>query len=323
MIVFLIVAVILISVLFLNEYYLKVAGDNTQDFHMRKGGKGGPYDAIAFGSAYCRYGLNFDESGINGYNFGYASQFFYYTNLMLHQYAKTCRKGGVVYLIIADLVFARIGKGLYGAEEYIKFLDKVVLGEEYSYIKYLKNRFPLIKNPRLIAKCILRLMGISRKGLFHSLEINQLTEEQVKREAEKRCQSWCRQFGMKDTVSGDLPKELEVEFAESRKILTEMIQFCLDNGFNPILVVTPVSKIMNDRLGDIFIKRVLFENISKANIQNVPVMNYLRDERFGDYKLYHNNADFLNARGRAQFTQALISDSKDLYYNENRYFDIS
>lgn len=310
MIVLLIVTVILIAVLFLNEYYLRVAGDNTQDFHMRKGEKGGPYDAIAFGSAYCRYGLDFDTSGIKGYNFGYASQFFYYTNLMLHQYAKTCKKGGVIYLIIADLVFARVGKGMYGADEYIKFLNKDVLGEEFSYIKYLKNRFPLLKNPRLFLRCLLRLMGISRKGLFHSMEKNQLTEEHVVKEAEKRCHSWCRQFGMKDTVTGEVPEDLEVNFAESRKILTEMIQYCLDNGYNPILVVTPVSEIMNSRLGDNFIKRVLFDNIYKANIQHVPVMNYLRDERFGDYKLYHNNADFLNARGRAQFTQLLISDSK-------------
>ena len=56
-------------------------------------------------------------------------------------------------------------------------------------------------------------------------------------------------------------------------------------------------------------ERVLFDNIRKANKQHVPFVNYLRDERFSDYKLYHNNADFLNARGRKLFTDVLVKDT--------------
>lgn len=310
MIVVLIVIAVLTVVFLLNEYYYWVVSDYTQVYHMRKGEKGGPYEAIAFGSAYCRYGLDFSGTDVKGYNYGYASQFFYYTNLMLHQYAKTCKKGGVVYLIIADLVFAKEGKGLYGAEEYVKFLKRPILGDEYSAGRYLRSRFALFLHPRLVVRCVKRLFGIKFPDSYKSLENNSLTEAEVITEAEKRCKSWCRQFGMADTMGNSIPKELDDVFIKTRKILTDMIQFCLDKGLKPILVVTPVSKIMNDRLGDDFIKRVLFDNISKANIQNVPLVNYLRDERFGDYKLYHNNADFLNARGRRLFTETLVSDTK-------------
>lgn len=313
MIVVLIVIVVLLVVLLLNEYYYWVVCDFTQDYHMRKGEKGGPYDAIAFGSAYCRYGLDFCGTDVKGYNFGYASQFFYYTNLMLHQYAKTCKKGGVVYLIIADLVFAKEGKGLYGAEEYVKFLKKSILGEEYSAGRYLRSRFPVFFHPRLVIRCLKRLCGIKFPNSFKSLENNSLTEIEVVLEAEKRCNSWCKQFGLTNTLDNSTPKELDEVFEKTRRILTEMIQFCLDNGLKPILVVTPVSKIMNERLGNDFINCVLFDNISKANTQNVPLMNYLRDERFADYHLYHNNADFLNARGRRMFTKALVSDTKQFF----------
>lgn len=318
-----IIASIIVLLFLLNEYYYWVASDYTQDYHMRKGENGGPYDAISFGSAYCRYGLDFKGADVNGYNYGYASQFFYYTNLMLHQYAKTCKKGSVVYLIIADLVFARVGKGMYGAEEYIKFLNKDVLGDEFSYIRFLKNRFPLFKDPRLIVRCLFRLVGVSKTDLFKTLQVSQLSESQVLLEADKRCQSWCRQFGLADTISGDVSEELEANFIKSRQILTEMIQFCLDNGLTPILVVTPVSREMNKRLGDPFLDAVLFNNIHKANTQGVPLLNYLRDDRFVDYKLYHNNADFLNARGRTLFTRILISDTNKILKNENRDINIS
>ena len=318
MMVILIVVSILLIAFLLNEYYYRVAGDNTQDFLMRKGEKGGPYDAISFGSAYCRFGLDFSRCDIKGYNFGYSSQFFYYTNLMLHQYAKTCKKGGAVYLIIADLVFAKEGKGIYGAEEYIKFLSKDLLGDEFSVKAYIKARFSLFYNPRLAVRCIKKMLGMTIPTQFDTLETNQLTSQQVEAEADKRCKSWCRQFGLADTVTDIIPGELEETFSKTRKILTDMIQYCLDNDLKPVLVVTPVSKIMNDRLSDAFIEKVLFDNIHKANQQHVPFVNYLRDERFSDYKMYNNNADFLNARSRKLFTDVLVNDTKDIINIANK-----
>lgn len=323
MIAILIIVLVVIFAFLLNEYYYRIAGDYTQDFHMRKGEKGGPYDAISFGSAYCRFGLDFSDCEIRGYNFGYGSQFFYYTNLMLHQYAKTCKKGGVVYLIIADLVFAKVGKGIYGSDEYIKFLDKDLLGDEYSSKAYIKSRFPVLFNPRLVTRCVKKMLRMTKPTEFETLESNRLSEKQVEEEADKRCKSWCRQFDLSDTVGGNTHKELEDTFVETRRILTSMIQFCLDSGLKPVLVVTPVSKNMNVRLSDAFINRMLFDNIRIANKQHVPLMNYLRDERFSDYTLYYNNADFLNARGRKLFTEVLVSDTKKIIDNENRNTDIS
>ena len=91
-----------------------------------------------------------------------------------------------------------------------------------------------------------------------------------------------------------------------------MIQFCIDKGFKPVLVVTPVSKAMNECISDAFIKKVLFDNIKLANKQGVPFFNYLKDERFQDISLYANNADCLNARGRKLFTKVLLNDTQNL-----------
>ena len=137
--------------------------------------------------------------------------------------------------------------------------------------------------------------------------------EQTLQQARKRCSSWCRQFGLKDTVSDEIVPELEKIFIETRAVLTNMIQFCLDNGFKPVLVVTPVSQAMNECLSDAFIQKVLSANINMANTQKVPLLNYLRDERFQEISLYANNADFLNARGRKLFTNVLLKDTRDLY----------
>lgn len=304
----LIIAVVLVVMLLLNEYYFHIVLSNQQEHKILKGLKG-KYDRIAFGSSYGLYGISFPEES-NGFNFCLGGQFLYYTDKMLREYAPKCLKpGGTVFLVIADLVFAKLGKGLYHPERYSLLLSKENMGTEYSYLDYIRMRFPLFFNVRALMQ-IVKTLFRGTNNSYDLLTENKLNYEQTLQHARKRCASWCRQFGMKDTVSDKIPSELEKEFIETRSILTKMVQFCLDNGFKPVLVVTPVSEAMNECLSEAFINRVLFDNIKKANKQNVPLMTYLRDERFQNISLYANNADFLNVRGRNEFSKVLFDDVK-------------
>ncbi len=122
----LIVTVNLILLLVVNYYYTHVVVRNTQEYHIKQVEQG-QWDALAFGSAYCRFGIDFSGTDMNGYNLGFASQFFYYTDKMLRQNARFTKRGGHIFLICADLCFAEVGTGLYDADRYIKFLKKSIL----------------------------------------------------------------------------------------------------------------------------------------------------------------------------------------------------
>lgn len=292
----------------LNEYYYHIVLRNTQEHQILRGKKKKNLSWISFGSSYCRYGLSSGEDEV-GFNFGVAAQFLYYSDKMLREYATSCLKNkGNVYLIIAYLVFAEVGRGWYGAERYNELLKKKTLGDDFSYKQRLLLRFPLLAHPRNI-KRLLRYIIKGDQNQYSTLRYNELSEKEVHDQAAKRCSDWCRQFGLKDTISNDLSDELLKKFANTRKILTGMIQYCLDNDFKPILVVTPVSKIMREHLGNDFIQIVLYDNIKMSNKQNVPFMDYLEDPEFDDSSLYCNNADFLNARGRELFTKKLLNDT--------------
>ena len=301
---------ILLIMLVANEIYFRFALSHTQEQQIYFGRKGN-YDIVAFGSTYCRYGIDFPPE-VNGFNFGFGGQFFYYTDKMLREIVPQClNSGGTVLIIVADLVFAKVGKGLYGPERYPLFLSKGSLGDEFSIYKFAKMRFPLLFHPVLILsllKYILKVVLKKDASEFETLTQNPLTKEQVSYEARKRCNSWCKQFGLKDTFSADLSDKLKETFVETTKILQGMIDFCLDNGYKPILIVTPVSDIMNNQLGEDFLNSVLFDNIIKSNTRNVPFLNYIHDKDFSDYLLYYKNADFLNVRGRRQFTKKLLKD---------------
>jgi hypothetical protein len=304
-----VVGVIMIIALALaaNFYYTAVVLRPTQEYHIRQVRKG-QWDALAFGSAYCRFGIDFSESSMNGYNLGFGSQFLYYTQIMLHQNARFAKRGGHIFIICADLCFAEVGKGLYNAERYLQFVDKEHLGDEYSLWRYFKEvLFPLLFHPKRIKALIKHILGIMSLDNYE-LTINPHNKEQVEQDAKKRCSDWCSQFGLKDTQSDEITETLAVKFQQTQKILIEMIEYCLDNDLHPIIVCTPVSRQMNDRLSDRFLDKVLYENIRQANKANVPFLDYTRDPRFQDAR-YYTNADFMNAEGRKKFTKILVEDA--------------
>lgn len=307
----------LISLPFLaNWLYKTYVLRTTQEEHIRKGSKKkNAYDIVSFGSSYARYGFDFTGSGIEGYNFGVMPQFLYYTFKLLRGYVNSCKPDAYVVIVLPDLVFGDPGKGKYGADRYAKLLSKEIQGDEYSLYKELfVKRYPLLK-PSLnnLKKCIKDIRRIPKENREYRLMHNELNERQVYEAAQRRCNDWIKEFHLKDTQSDIIPQDLENKMAESRQILTDIIDFCLSKGLRPVLVVTPVSGIMNSLLSDAFMKKVLYDNIGMANKQDVPLLDYMRDERFADADYYCNSADLLNQRGRRLFAEVVVKDITEAY----------
>lgn len=304
MIVFIIIIIFFFVAFSLNEFYFRIGDTLANQIKKTDGEK---YNSIAIGSTYCRYSIADKKNVI--FNIGIDGQFFYYTNKFLRHYApKFLNTGGTVYIICADLAFACVGKGLYGPGKYIGLLSRDELGDDFTLSRFLKYRYPLLTNPKLI-KSLVGYLVKGKRNAFIDTTVNPFSEAEVYSFSQKRCVSWCNQFGIKNTQSADISNELEEEFAKTREIMTEMIDYCLSSGYKPVLVVTPLSGIMNSMISDEFIDRVLFSNIQQANTQGVLFLNYLRDKRFDDYSLYYKSGDCLNARGRKMFTDILLADT--------------
>lgn len=301
----------------LNEYYKHIVIKNEQEAHIKRGRKKSKeYDIVAFGSSYARYTFDFSETGISGYNFGFVAQFFYYTDKMIRAFSGSFKEGCKVVITIPDLCFAEVGDGMYHPQRYVMFLNKKELGNEFTLTNFiLYNYFPIMTQPYMNFKKLIKyILGKDKNDEYSSVLVNPLSKQRVNVMALQRIISWISSFNLMDTQSDTVSEELENKFVKTRILLTQMIQYCLDRGFKPVLVIPPVSGIMNSHLGDAFIKKVLLDNIELSNIQNVPVFDYLRDSRFQDEKLYSGNADFLNVRGRKLFTKAFVDDLKMIGY---------
>lgn len=306
MVVFVIVITIFLVAISLNEFYFRIVLWDTLANRIKQEDDN-KFKCIAIGSTYCRYSIADKKSII--FNIGIDGQFFYYTNKFLRHYApKFLNTGGTVYIICADLAFACVGKGMYGPGKYIGLLSRDELGDDYSFRRFIGYRFPLFTNPKSI-KGLVGYLVKGKRSAFIETMVNPFSEEEVYSFSQKRCKSWCNQFGLKDTQSAEISNELEEEFAKTRKIVTGMVDYCLKSGYKPVLVVAPLSGIMNSMISNEFIDKVLFSNIRQANTQDVQFLNYLRDKRFDDYRLYYRSGDCLNARGRKMFTEILLADT--------------
>jgi hypothetical protein len=315
--VFLLLVLIAILLLLLaNIYYILVVRYNDQEEEIRRGRKArDKYEIVAFGSSYCRYAFDFSEVGKIGFNFGIVAQFLYYTDLMIRSFRMSYKRNALVVIVLPNLVFGEPGKGFYGASRYVRFVDKNLLKDEFSYKKLILGIYLPLFVPSLgnLKNCMKRILSYSPYNEYKRLEHNELSKEEIDMQARQRCNDWCKEFHLENTMSACVPDALQLKFDESVKILESIIEYCLSEGLRPALVVTPVSDVMHRYISKSFLDQVLYKNIKRANKRNIPLLDYFDDNRFLDADLYANNADFLNARGRKLFSKVVVEDLKQYY----------
>ena len=267
--------------------------------------KGSCYDVVCFGSMYAKYDFDFTSfQRIRGFNFGFGSQFLFYTKAMIKEYCDCINKGGVVLLVIADLVFLKTGENEFGGyKRYYGILTKKNMPQFSIIEQYIYTEMPLLRKPWWAIKILKDYSGIDPS----EIEENKHTRNQVSELAKKRIDSWCRTFGLPNSQDAIKLDNHENVFRNTTKILSDIIDFSLLSGFRPVIVIPPMSAEMNAIIGQGFLDSVLYNNIKQANSKSIPVLDYSKNKCLQDYKLYFN-ADCLNKKGRKYFTHVVVKD---------------
>jgi len=204
-----------------------------------------------------------------------------------------------------DLLIIQIAPDI----KYYYFLDKDKINN-YQFITCLSR----VKFPVLSAKKKIKYIVKGPKADISYLhETNPLNPAQIEEQAEIRIAGWKNQFHVENMIDDDFSRELKEAFDINIRIVIEMITYCLQNNFRPVLVIPPVSEVLNNKYSRKFVKGVLYNNIKKANQQNIPVLDYLYDKRLQDSR-YYINADLLNKTGRELFTGIVLADLQELGY---------
>ena len=248
------------------------------------------------GSNHAKHGFNYDGLGANGFNFALGPQYPWYDLAILKTYARHLKKGCRVLIVLPAAIFC-CGDNCWETDKYYHFLPRKMI-KDFSWMKKMGAIFPLLAHPGQVRRLF---RDVGSAGPVEN------TRAHCENAAIARRDGWIKQFGLIDMVSGNFSEDLLRQFEKAVALVSQIIDFCRENGFRPVLVVPPASAALQKLMGEEFLRAALYENIRKANGGHAPVLDYLHDARFSDHSLYLNS-DFLNESGALLFTRAVYDD---------------
>lgn len=258
-------------------------------------------EIVNTGSNHAYYGFNYGS--IKCFNFASGAQSLNYDYKILKQYSNNLNGGCKVLIVLAPLSFGFVDyKNDSSNSRYYFFMDKDKILNYSKLKKFLYVNIPILKSWKNFIRIFLRKKEI--KSIIN-------TPDNAEKEALLRINGWKKQFNLKNLLDKKSASYLKDEFENVKTILLDMIEFSLEHNWRPIIVIPPASVFLTKKISDEFMKEVLYDNIRFLKDKRIPILDYWKDDRLNDYKLYINS-DFLNEKGSKLFTEIVLEDIKKL-----------
>lgn len=258
-------------------------------------------EIVNTGSNHAYYGFNYGSRKC--FNFASGAQSLNYDYKILKQYSNNLNGGCKVLIVLAPLSFGFVDyKNDSSNSRYYFFMDKDKILNYSRLKKFLYVDMPILKSWKNFIRIFLRKKEI--KSIIN-------TPDNAEKEALLRINGWKKQFNLKNLLDKKSASYLKDEFENVKTILLDMIEFSLEHNWRPIIVIPPASVFLTKKISDEFMKEVLYDNIRFLKDKRIPILDYWKDDRLNDYKLYINS-DFLNEKGSKLFTEIVLEDIKKL-----------
>lgn len=261
-------------------------------------------EIINLGSNQPKFAFDYSKSDVLGMSWAVGPQTLEYDFRILKNYHSYLKKDAKVIIALSPFqFFLDKYKNDSSNHKYYNFLDSNYIDNYSSLTKKLYVDYPILT----AKKQILRILKDVPKDKRIKLEKNPLNEEQIKQDAQKWLNGWEKQFGIKELDNITLSDENKTNIEKNIKLLKEMIAFCKEHEYEPILLVLPVTKELSNLFPNEFVQKYIINPILEANEENAKFLNYWRDERFEETD-YYIDSFFMNKKGRLKFTKQVLED---------------
>lgn len=262
------------------------------------------FDIVNLGSNHPKFAFDYSESGIKGMNWAVGPQTFMYDFAILKKYRKHLNPGAKVVIPVCPLKFFLLYAQWNNRVKYYRIFSKHEMPDYNAKQKISEYVLPLFRYP-LNAKRIIRDIRSDNRLLLTN---NPMNMEQIAKDATFWIEGcWNPEFNIDIANMSTLSKSNQKSIEGNIRILSEMIQYCIDNDLQPVLAILPVTKELSSKFPEEFIQQHILRYVNESNKQGVPVLNYLKDERFTTPDLYINSF-FMNANGRKYFTKIFVNE---------------
>jgi hypothetical protein len=270
-------------------------------------------DLVNLGSSSGKYAFDYSDIPLKASNWAMGPQALALDYAILQNYCSYLKDNATIILTLCPFT-CMVGFN------YISFTDKYYTILHHSSIPgfsiekkikicNLKNKPSLVMSNKEIVKSFITIPLSFVKQIiqfYRTMERNPHNDKELKKDALKWITGWKSQFSIVD-LNSTLNDIQQNNFNSSALILHDIVTFCKERGYNPVIVIPPVTKYLNVYFNQIFKKIYIYDYIKKAQVENIPFLDYMDDERFSDPNLYFNSF-FLNLRGRKIFTKQVLKD---------------
>lgn len=274
--------------------------------YWKRGGIADNLQIVNVGSNHPKFGFDYSETGIRGENCAIGPQTFEYDFAVLRKITPHLgRKAVVVFPVCLQnfFLYRQSNRGTH--LKYYTFLESQdIVGYSWKE-KLVKLYFPLLRHP----KCLRYLLKDTGKDTRHEWTENPMkTDAELNKDADFWINCWNREFQI-NIPSLNISDKNHKDIRHNIELMREMIAYCGQHSFQPIIVILPVTTYLSSRFSDDYLNTHVYHYINESAKAGVPVLNYLKDERFTSPEWYINSF-FFNKRGRQYFTQVFVNDLK-------------
>ncbi|MCI9361686.1 MAG: hypothetical protein HFG65_12165 [Hungatella sp.] len=265
-------------------------------------------DFVNTGSTFAFYGIDYNVCGVKGLNLALKPQSLEADFRMLKHFENRYNHGTIVFIVISDLAFAKKGYTEFGINDrYYKVFNSQEM-DDYNPLKAIRAKYlPVLYS----WKNFLRFHWDVQKDIEYDMEVNENDREAVEADAYIRCRMWIDEFGLSNLQNGNQGDWFSDEFAYTTEIVSNMIIWCKERGYRPVLVNLPVSAELGAGFSSDFLDSFYYRNIKKAvdksKYGNVPFIDFQKNEKLSDYLLYLDSCR-LNKIGREIITKLLFRE---------------
>ncbi|WP_281084977.1 hypothetical protein [Segatella bryantii] len=249
----------------------------------------------------------YDGLPIKGFNFALGPQSLVHDFNILKNYFSYFEKGCTIFIPICPFSGMVVKYDKAHNFKYYPMLHPATID---NFDETERNLAYKTLNDPLGTLSLACIKGILRADILHRFKsvIHKTHKPSIKQSADEMMRGWLKQFSigdLKDSISDVHGQDLK----KRKVVLGEMLDFCTERGFRPIVVIPPMHPLLSEQFPRTFETQYMDPMKEEANLRGVLCIDYMRDNRFFNDSLYET-ALFLNKEGAKLFTRQILSDVK-------------
>lgn len=276
-------------------------------------------EVVNLGSNSAFYGFDYSGLSVKAANWAMRPQSFPQDLAILKTYCSYLRPRAIILIALGPYSSCFKNYKDIELEKYYTVLHPGVF-ENFS-IEKCEAVFRLRNNPYRYAMKQMLLNGfkmfvgrlLRRSIPAELLDKQPMNAAQLEADSEHWIDGWKKQFNITD-MDASQPEHIVNGRRKRIAVFKEMIAFCKEREYRPVIVLPPVTESLSSKFSETFRKNYIYSFLEEAEVSDIPFFNYLDDKRFKDTSLYFNSF-FLNRTGARLFTKTVLEEAKNGWHN--------